>query len=616
MLPKRSIPIAAWVFLLALAVRLLVLARLTDSPHLIASSGDMKFYSDWGLRVAGGHWTDHKAFYGLPGYPFFLGAVYAICGPNPFAVGFLQAFSEAGIAVLLFQMARAIVPGSKGTVVAGLASGGWIFFQPAQAFSAVLMPTTWVVFAFWGIVAWSMRLADGGQGEESRSLWRPWLWIGLLTGFVAMTVATILFVLPLPMAAAARSLRKVHAVALACAVLILGVFLGAAPCWLHNYFVAGEPVFLSAHSGVNFWIGNNPRATGYPKMPPGLRASQEGMLKDSIRMAETAAGRPLTRSEVSRFWSAKAKAYIQEQPRQWRALMLKKVCNLWNAFQYDDLSLITALSEDGILTPGLRFGVVAALAFPGLVFAAGRHPRSLWAIAAVLLHLAALLPVFVTERYRLAAVPGLLLLAAIGLVDLWETLALREAWWWRWAAGYGCAGIAGVWFVSMPQRDESLWSLDCYNSGIKAYDAGLIDRAQQKLELAYAYVPDNSEINFALGNVWLKKQDRARAKQFYRQAIELNADTLGALNNLAVLAVEEKNWKFALALLARALRVEPDDAKMRYLLAYTEYSNGDREGAKAEIARALALRPEQREFKQLQEEILAGRPPTPFLVQP
>ena len=612
MLSKRSIPTAAWVFVIAFAVRLLVLVRLTDSPHLFASSGDMRFYSDWGLRIAAGHWTDHRAFYGLPGYPFFLGALYAVFGFNPFVAGFLQAGSDAGIAALLFLLGRTIVPGPKGTAVAWLAAAGWIFYQPAQAFSVILMPTTWLVLAFWGVVWISMRSA----GQPSPFDWKQWLGIGALTGIVATVVATILFVLPLPMAAAARSLRTAREIAAAWALLIAGVLLGTAPCWVHNYWIAGEPVLLTAHSGVNFWIGNNPSATGYPKMPPGLRSSQEGMLKDSIRMAEAAAGRPLKRTEVSQFWSAKANAYIHEHPREWRALMLRKLRNFWSSFQYDDVSIITPLWEDGILTPGLRFGIIAALAFPGLLFALGRYRRSLWIVAAVLLHMAALLPVFVTERYRLAAVPGLLLLAAIGLVDLWETLAVRAAGWWRPALGYISVGAVAVWFVSRPQPDPALWSLDCYNSGVKALDAGEVDRAQKKLELAYAYVPDNGETNFVLGNLWLKKNDRARAKAFYKQAISLSDQTIGAFNNLAVLAVNERDWDAAKGYLRSALRVEPDDAKMIFLLAYAEYCAGDPARAKTALARALALRPNQPEFKQLQEDILAGRPPKPFSIQP
>ena len=136
-----------------------------------------------------------------------------------------------------------------------------------------------------------------------------------------------------------------------------GVFFGASPAWIHNYVVARDPVFLSAHSGVNFWIGNNPVANGYPKFPPGLHAGQEAMLQDSITTAEKAAGRPLKRSEVSKFWSAKASAWIHEHPGDWLRLVGVKIRNFWNAFQYDDISVVTALRDQSDHFPWHQFWV-------------------------------------------------------------------------------------------------------------------------------------------------------------------------------------------------------------------------------------------------------------------
>ncbi|MEI6350915.1 MAG: tetratricopeptide repeat protein [Verrucomicrobiota bacterium] len=604
MTSKRSVPIAVWLFLLVFALRLLVVMRLADSPYLLASSGDMKFYSDWALRIAKGHFTDHRAFYGLPGYPFLLGAIFFVVGFDPFAVGLLQAASEAGIAVLIFKIAQCVCPGNRGKVVGALAALGWTFYQPTQAFSAILMPTTWLVLAFWGIAWWSLR-------TRSESVWRPWLAVGLITGLVATMVATIFFVLPLPIAAVVRNLRRPIAILTAVASMLLGVILGASPCWIHNYFIAGEPVFLSAHSGINFWIGNNPVATGYPKIPPDLRASQEGMLKDSIRLAEVAAGHPLRRAEVSRYWSQKADVYIHEHPREWALLMLTKVRNLWNAYQYDDLSIVTPLSEDGILTPGIRFGFVAVLAIPGMLLAWRRYGASRWITTAVLLHLAALLPVFVTERYRLAAVPGLLLLGALGLVDLWEAFTYRL---WTRSGAYLAVGVAGLLFVTIPQQNATLWSLDAYNTGLKDLESGNQERARKKLELALAYSPNNAEVNFCLGNYWLKKEDQSRAKHFYLRAIDLDPDSVGALNNLAVLAIVDSNWAAAKAFLGRTLKLESDDPKTYYLLAYCEYSAGNREGALQQIRRALALRPQQPEFLAFLEKVQAGKSLDPVKV--
>src|SRR5689334_1811875 len=92
---QSSIPPVVWVFLAAFLVRLFVLIRFSGSPHFLPDHGDMKFYNDWALRILGGEWTDHKAFYGLPGYPFLLAAIYSITGYSPFIVGFLQSAAEA-----------------------------------------------------------------------------------------------------------------------------------------------------------------------------------------------------------------------------------------------------------------------------------------------------------------------------------------------------------------------------------------------------------------------------------------------------------------------------------------------------------------------------------------
>lgn len=609
MLSKRSIPDYAWVLGIALAVRLCVLFLFSKSVYFLPTAEDMKFYSDWAQRIAAGDLTDHRAFYGLPGYPYLLGGIYALFGHDSFAVGvvgFLQTLSEAGIALLIFQIGKWAFPEPHARIVGGLAALGWIFFQPAQTFSVILMPTTWAVLTFWGVFCWSVH-------SESRSRWRPWLGMGLLTGLVATMVATVLFILPISLAVAVRNLRKPAAVLTAAACLFGGVFFGASPCWIHNYFIAGEPVLLSAHSGLNFWVGNNPTANGYPKLPPGLRGTQEGMLKDSIRIPEQEAGHPLKRVEVSRYWSAKADAYIHEHPQEWLGLMVTKIKNVWNAAQYDDLSIITALDEEGVLTPGLRFGLVAVLALAGVALAWRRAPRAVWIMAAVALHMAALLPVFVTERYRLAAVPGLLLLAAFGLVELWDALASRR---WGRASVWLGAGTAALVLVTLPPHEESLWWLDTYNTGLKLLVNGDIKRALPKLERAYAYAPGNADVNSTLGNFWFRAHKYQHARYFYQQALKLNAQNLSALNNLALLDIGQAHWPQARQLLAAALKLEPEDANLYYLMAYCDEKLGDAAAAKTGVKKALSINPEKPEFQALRKKLFAApalnpTPPSP-----
>lgn len=623
----------AWgVFILAFAIRLLVLVQFSHSPHFIPDGDDMKFYSDWALRITHGQLTDHQAFYGLPGYAFCLAAIYKVSGGlDPFFAGLLQALMDAGVATLIYRIARTVfaataeesgerLAAARPHVIGGGAALLWMAFTPAQAFSMILMPTIWVVLAYYYCVWWAVK-------TERSTSWKPWLGLGVFVGVVAMLVATILFTLPLLLVAMFLAVERGAPLrarwpklAAAGVALVGGVYLGASPAWLHNYFVAHEPVMLSAHSGINFWVGNNPTANGYPKMPPGIRASQEGMLRDSITVAEKALGRPLKRAEVSRYWSEKAHAYIRANRAAWLRLMTVKFGNFWNAFQYDDVGAMKRLSDDGVLPRGLRFGLIAALGLAGMWPAIRRFPGSRWVAAAVVLHMAAVLSVFVTERYRLAAVPGLMILAVFGLWQLWVNLMRGR---WLGAGAYVVLAAGTATGVSIPRTEPGLWSLDFYNAGIRSFDSGDLALAERNFNTAYAYVPNNTEIRFALGNLWLEKSNRllapheravarARAKDFYKRTLELEPRHASTMSNLGVLAMEEQRWDLAEKFLLTSIATEPDDAKTHYLLARVRLGAGRRDEARAALAKALAIDPKRKAFLELRDQLAAPlTPPVP-----
>src|SRR5438132_3578453 len=473
---RHSVGASVYIFVAVFLLRIVVLTRLTGSPFLLPMRGDMHFYDDWAQRILHGQLPDQLAYYGLPLYAYLLALIYKLGGYGPFLPGLLQAGLDAGTAVILYKIGVRIfseptqlVDSTKkdnspplrknGELIGTIAAVGWIFFAPAQAYTVILMPTVWFVFAFWLLVWLVVRTSSAPAPVACFSY-------GLFIGFAAMGVATILFLVPLVLAAvflkpAASTNTNPFLSRLTAALLVFcGTGLGTSPCWIHNYFVAHDPVLLSAHSGVNFWIGNNPAATGYPRFPPGLHSGQEAMLADSIKAAEKAVGQPLKRSRVSAFWSAKASNYIHFHFRDWLKLLATKFNNFWNAFQYDDLSMISALSEHRVIWPVLRFGLVAALAIPGLILAVRQFPLSRWVIAAIGLQMMSLLSVFVTERYRLAAVPGLLLFAAFGIVYFWQASISPN--YWR-VCVYALLLVLATWFVSTPKRDPSLWALDSYN---------------------------------------------------------------------------------------------------------------------------------------------------------
>src|ERR1043166_2232806 len=184
---SASLRLTHGVFAFVFLLRLIALLRLTSSPFLLPSGSDMHFYDQWAQQISHGRLTDHLAFYGLPLYAYLLAFLYKLLGYSPFVPGFLQAFLDAGTATLIFKITVRAVgtakrdgkgpgsPASRPTIwepasMAGLlAAAGWAFFVPAQAYSVVLMPTSWFVFAFWFVV-WRMIRRD-----NSPSAWECFL---------------------------------------------------------------------------------------------------------------------------------------------------------------------------------------------------------------------------------------------------------------------------------------------------------------------------------------------------------------------------------------------------------------------------------------------------------
>jgi tetratricopeptide (TPR) repeat protein len=661
----RRVPLALWVFVGAFLVQFLLLNRMADSRFFLPDGEDMKFYNEWALKIhgdlpwqAGDVNAPGQAFYGMPGYAYALAGAYGVTGYDetfsPYLMGQIQALFHAGTAMFLFLLGRRVFAGSgeaghrRGTVIGLLAAAGWVAFTPAQVFSAILMPLAFVVCAFWGLVYW---LVCVGQRDRT-SWWRPWVGMGLLAGVTAMLVASILMLLPLVVVAIVLTVergravqRRLPAMLGAVAVLFAGVFAGCSPVWYYNYFVAHDAVLLSSHDGLNYFLGNHEGANGYTHIPAGLRASQEGLTRDSLEIPERFAGHVLKRSEASAFWKKRAQDYKDAHFGEWLRLRWVKIANFWNTYQYDDLAILKLMRDEGGLPPGLRFGLAAALGLPGLVLCAWRWPRSRWVAGAIVMLLLALLPVFVTERYRLAAAPGLLLLGAGGLYFCWESLCRKAL---VPVVLYGGLLAGATAFVTRTNVPETFWSLDYYKAGIlqtqaagqamtRAEEAGAaaaklratghpaeagmheeqarqfqaavpayLGRAQKSLETAYAYEPTGAAIVFELGNVWFRREKFDAARACYLRALELSPPgqpVEGALNNLGVIAMAQQHWDEAERRLTEALKHAPRDAGTWATLAAARKGKGDVVGARQAIGEAIKREPGNAGFRAMAGEL-------------
>src|SRR2546427_8115233 len=119
-------------------------------------------------------------------------------------------------------------------------------------------------------------------------------------------------------------------------MLVAGLLVALGPVAVRNRAVSGEWVLVSSHGGLNFYIGNNAEADGTYRSVPGIAPDIEGQVRDARTVAETAAGRPLRASEVSRHFYGRAWKWIALRPGAAFRLFLRKLAFCFNAV---DLSL-------------------------------------------------------------------------------------------------------------------------------------------------------------------------------------------------------------------------------------------------------------------------------------
>src|SRR5436190_1966702 len=216
------------------------------------------------------------------------------------------------------------------------------------------------------------------------------------------------------------------------AVLVAGLLVVLGPVAVRNRAVSGEWILVSSHGGLNFYIGNNADADGTYHAVPGIAPDIAGQVRDAKTVAETAAGRPLRASEVSRYFYRRAWDWIVLRPGAALRLFLRKLAYCFNAvdlalnysyayYRRDEVTLLRVL----VVGPWLLvpLGLVGLVAVPRRT---GAHGFWIWA-AFVPVYAVSVAAFFVSGRYRLPLLVPLCVGAGAALVWLVEVARARRA---------------------------------------------------------------------------------------------------------------------------------------------------------------------------------------------
>jgi hypothetical protein len=499
-----------------IALRVLFLAEFWHAPNRAA---DAEFFLEAARRIAGGDpFLGRETFLFSPFYSYFLAAIFAIAGEQLSIVLAIQCAFGVGAAILLWRLARNVFGPLSGLLTLGLhLFCGIVLFFEGQLMDATFSVDLAIAFL------WAMHRA----GRSGRS--GAWLGAGVLLGLFALARPNVLLFTPFAAGWAFRTSARGGTSArglTAAAGLAVGTLLCILPFTGRNWIMTRELVLITAHGGINFYVGNNENATGFFTPPAGM-PPLPGLFNREVpkAAAELATGRTgMKDGEVSDYWFARGLAFIREHPSRWFALTLMKIRAFLNGREIPinvEFDFFRELSR-ALRIAFLPMGVLLPLGLLGLVRAARRGPEQSLFVLWFVVCSASVVLFFVASRYRLPVVPVLLLHGGFAIRELLADLA-RPA-----RFGASVAALAALLLFSNSDLDLRL--NPAYVAHSRGYTLETMERWEGAIawyERALAADPRLLLTHVHLARIHARRGDAARAGEHYEAALRLAPEDPG-----------------------------------------------------------------------------------------
>lgn len=513
---------------------------------------DAQVYDEWAKDLASGHWLGGKVFYRAPFYPYLLGAIYALAGPDTGRVVavVLQILLGLGGIYLLFRTGSRLLDRPSATLAALLLA----FFAPAAFYETKILPTALGLFLQIATL-WSLALA----WERGRS-W-DFLRSGFLGGLYAITRPTGLLFLLLVIffGAVLTSKRRLPAPRRTWVWLAAGALLVIAPVTVRNRIVGDDWVLISSNAGVTFYHGNNEESrSGLMSVPSTLRSNASAMDQEALetRVAEVALGRELKPSERNRYWFNQGLAFWRANPGRALGIAGQKILKALGPHEFPNNYSI-ALERQRLWTIHLlplRFTLFIVLGALGVLWLPRTGGARVLLPAAAATGLLACIIFFVTTRYRLEMVPSLSLLAGLGFVEGYRRLRARRL---RWVEF-----LAAALFL------------------IPSFIPPGMGKASQE-----------SIMWIQLGGIYRGMGESEDAERAYRRAVEIYPPSSIARAHLALTLADQGRTEEAAEIVRPALSAPNPPAFAFYAAGIVRESSGDLRGAEAALKEVLRRAP-------------------------
>lgn len=615
---RRYVAFVVAIASIAAFVRAVFLSELMRSELGTINSLDSKFYKEVAASLVEGRGLPRGPLTFNPLYPYFLAGVYRIFGKSELAPRALQAALGIITIVLVYLSAKRMVEGPRkrkpdGEITAEAASLMALLYAPLLIYEGILLGATLEVFLLAAAFSISLSLDSSlgdrlaqVKGELSRKIALSCAFLGLCLGAGSLARPNLFLILAVsvPIWMVARSRRKRAGLFYAVIVIAFTV-LAALPALVHNLETDRRFVPVTAHGGINFYIGNRGGSQGVFSPPDDMRADMRGLLIDARERAEAACGRAMSDVDVSNYYLELAFEEIGRDKARWLKLIGKKLLLFFNKEEVPDIPTAVFVRESSRIVKLLWFpyAAIAPLSVAGLVVLfRSKRKRSVVAIyfAACVLSVVSF---YVNDRYRLPSVPIMLCLAAFFLSWSYREISRGRAK----SLALPTVAILGVYFFATSKDMVAINRSAAYTAlgnhyielgeerkAMEAFaeayrlDSGRIEaminyarvllksgnasEAAKIYERAYSSNPRVPRLAIEYGSALEKSGRREEAKRLYERSLESpnRSERILACRLLAQAALAEGNAAEAADWIRRAIEISPQDSELAGMLKLLE----------------------------------------------
>lgn len=586
---------AILIFGMAFVIRLVYLLQIKSNPYFYSPMVDELWNIQWAKEILNTSFWGGDVYFRGPLYPYVLALFLKITGSDFFWTRLIQILISSGSAVLTYLLAREFFRDG----IARLAGvfhaiyGTLIFYE-----SMFLIPVIFVFLNLWGLLLYVRNIDNP----------RKWVWfyIGLVFGLSAIARPNVLLVVPflgIWLLYCLKGKIELKSVIILIVIFFVGVGSAVLPVTMRNYIIADDVVLISSQGGINLYLGNNSQAEGLTMRMPEIRLdskiSWDEFNPTVTEFAEKQTGHPLAPSEVSSFWSNKAKQFIFEHPADFLGLTIKKLVYFFSGFensdQHDiyDFRQYSSLLSILLFDKGLKFpfGLFAPLGLIGLWLTWSKRKKLAPLLIFMLVYLPTVILFLVTARHRLTVIPLLLIFSAAAVFYLLD----------RWTARNFESFflpiillLAAIFLLNINWFDLGFTNkAQIHNNlAINYSRQGQYDKAIEEFKKAINETPGIPTLYFGLGTAYLHKGNYAEAARNLNHAVALDSEYSDAILNLGNAYSYLGDHTRAARMFQRVTSLEPERAEA-YANLGDEYNFlNERSDAASMYSKAIDLRPD------------------------